>query len=317
MNEFELVQRFFSGRPPHRDDVRLGIGDDAAVLRVPAGMELAATVDSLIEDVHFPANLSAEAIGHRALAVNLSDLAAMGAEPAWALLALTLSQAEEPWLAGFARGFFNLAERHRVALVGGNLARGALNVTVTLHGWVPAGKALTRRKAGVGDQLFITGWPGEAVAGLYQLQADTRLQDGGECVKHFCFPEPRVEAGLALRDLASACVDVSDGLLVDLGHVLDASGVGATIELEHLPLSAALLKRHARSHALELALTGGDDYELCFTLPPAHAAMLHERFKRFNCPVTRIGAIDSDPGIRCVDGEGQRQVYPVSGYRHF
>lgn len=317
MDEFGLIRRFFASGFPERPDVALGVGDDAALLHAPPGEELVVTVDSLVAGVHFPEDLAPEAVGHRALAVSLSDLAAMGAAPAWALLALTLPAADEAWVAGFARGFSRLAARYRVGLVGGNLTRGALNAGVTLLGFVPAGQALTRRGARAGDEVWVTGSLGAAAAGLRSLQTGTETEEDDECLRRFCFPEPRVAAGLALRGVASAAIDVSDGFSADLGHILQASGVGARLDVAALPLPPALLRTAGRSQAERLALGGGDDYELCFTLPPARRELLAARAADFGCAVTRVGEITAEPGLRCRGADGLERSMAAEGYRHF
>ncbi|HSC46934.1 MAG TPA: thiamine-phosphate kinase [Gammaproteobacteria bacterium] len=316
MDEFHLIRRYFGSHPLTRDDVVLGIGDDAALFAVPAGHELAATVDAQLVDVHFPAGLDAAAVGHRALAVSMSDLAAMGAQPAWALLALTLPHADEEWLQKFSGGFFALAGRHDVTLAGGNMARGPMNITVTALGFVPAGKALTRGGAEPGDRIYVTGHPGDAAAGLKLIQS-RKADIKDPCVQRFAFPEPRVGEGTALRGLASAAIDVSDGLLADLGHLLEASGAGASIEIEKLPLSKRLLELHGKDKGRELALTGGDDYELCFTVPETKAVAVEENLKKLKCPVTRIGRVDAMRGVRCRDEEGKEMTFAIPGYRHF
>jgi thiamine-monophosphate kinase len=296
--------------------VVLGVGDDAALLAVPAGHELVVTTDSLLPGVHFPTGLDAEAVGYRALAANLSDLAAMGAEPAWALLALTLPQADETWLAGFSRGFFTLAKRHGVALVGGNIARGPLNITITAQGFVPQGKALTRKGAQVGDLVYVTGHPGDAAAGLKLLQAG-KADSKHACVRRFTHPEPRLAEGRALRGLASAAIDVSDGLLADLEHLVEVRGMGAKLGLDKLPFSPDLLALHALEEARTLALTGGDDYELCFTVRVGQAAEVDRLLKDLDCPAACIGAIEPTPGVHCVDAAGKAHPYPVPGHKHF
>jgi thiamine-monophosphate kinase len=316
MDEFGLIRRFFAQPSMLRDDVSLGIGDDAALLKVPPGHDLAVSTDSLISGVHFPADLPAGAVGHRALAANLSDLAAMGAAPAWVLMALTLPEADESWLEAFSGGFFALAKRHVVALVGGNMARGPLNVTLTVHGLVPQGLALTRAGARVGDLIYVTGNPGDAAAGLELLQA------GGSdmshpCVQRFAYPEPRIAIGLALRGIASAAIDVSDGLLADLGHLLEARGFGAKLSLGRLPVSKELLALKGQEDSWRLALTGGDDYELCFTVHADKAVAAEGALQAVGCAVTCIGAIESTPGIHCIDPKGQTRTYLRPGHRHF
>lgn len=317
MDEFELIRRYFSSDTAARDDVSLGVGDDAALLRVPAGMELAVTTDTLLPGVHFPSHLDAAAVGHRALAANLSDLAAMGAEPAWLLLALTLPMVDEAWLEAFSGGFKALARKHGAALVGGNLARGPLNITITAQGLLPQGQALKRAGAKPGDRIYVTGHPGDAAAGLKLMLAGKGDVDDA-CVQRFTHPEPRIAAGVALRGLASACIDISDGLLGDLGHILETSGAGATILTARLPLSKRLLALHGREEAQKLALTGGDDYELCFTAPPTRQQELEKRIAATGCAVTCIGSVEPVPGLRCLEasGHGLKLIGP-SGYRHF
>jgi thiamine-monophosphate kinase len=316
MDEFEIIRRYFTRQTLQRPDVRLGIGDDAAVLDVPPGAELVVTVDTLVAGVHFPENLPAEAVGHRALAVSLSDLAAMGSEPAWALLALTLPKADEEWLEGFSRGLFALADRHQVTLVGGNMAQGPTNISVTLQGFAPQGKALTRSGAQTGDLIYVTGHPGDAAAGLKMLQAG-KNDFAHPCLRRFAYPEPRIAAGMALRGIASTAIDVSDGLLADLGHLLEARTLGAKLGLELLPLSESLLAVYGVDKARELALTGGDDYELLFTVHAGQVAAAEARLKELGCPVTCIGAIEPIPGIQCVDAKGREHKFDLPGYKHF
>lgn len=319
MNEFELIRHFFSAQPVRRDDVVLGIGDDAALLHVPTGMELVATVDSLVAGVHFPDSLSAEEIGQRALAVNLSDIAAMGAEPAWALLALTLPEADEKWFTGFTHGFFSLAERYGVALTGGNIAHGPLNVTVTMHGFVPRDAALTRRGAQPGDEIYVTGELGAAAAGLRLIQNRINAPGSERLRARFACPEPRVRAGLELRGLASAAIDISDGFFADLVHVLQESEVGAEVDVEVLPLAPEAVELLGRAEARQLAFAGGDDYELCFCVPAAHVASLQARLDKLACPVTRVGVITAEKSLRCRQADGSKWIPDVdtSGYRHF
>lgn len=319
MNEFELIQKFFAAQLVRRKDVLLGIGDDAALLDVPSGMQLAATVDSLVAGVHFPGNLSAEDIGHRALAVNLSDLAAMGAEPAWALLALTLPEVDEKWLADFARGFFALAEHHKLALVGGNIARGALSITVAVHGFAPRGKALTRRGAKPGDQIYVTGELGAAAAGLRLIQNRIDGPGSDRLCARFARPEPRIAAGLALRELASAAIDISDGFLADLVHILQLSGVGAEVEVDGLPLAAEAVELLGQAEARQLAFAGGDDYELCFTLPSSKVVQMNAQLSKFGYSVTRVGIITAEKSLHCLQADGSKWIpdADISGYQHF
>ena len=268
LGEFELIARYFS-RPVARRDVLVGVGDDAALLEVPAGQVLAAATDTLVEGRHFLPDAPPESVGHQALAVNLSDLAAMGAEPAWTLLALSLPEPDTHWLEGFARGFHALADRAGLTLVGGDTVRGPRVVTVQVLGFVPAGLALRRDGARPGDVLYASGSLGDAAAGLELLRDGRRADTDSPLVRRYRFAEPRLALGMALRGVASAAMDVSDGLLGDLGKLCDASGVGAILELEQLPLSPALLASFDATQAERFALGGGDDYELVFTVPRA------------------------------------------------
>lgn len=315
MNEFDLIRRHFAGQGVRRADVPLGIGDDAALLTPPPGQSLAVTVDTLHSGVHFAADIPPADLGHKALAVNLSDLAAMGAEPAWATLALSLPQADEAWLAAFAEGFFSLAERFGVQLVGGDTTRGPLSVTVQLQGFVPPAQALRRDGARPGDHLFVTGSLGDAGAGLAIEQGRLALSGppAAALLARLRRPTPRIKAGLALRGLASAAIDISDGLAQDLGHILAASGVGAELEIDVLPLSGAL-RAAGIDRPWRLAASAGDDYELCFTAPAdadlGVAAAL-------DCPVTRIGRITAKPGQHWLDADGQPCEPPPRGWDHF
>lgn len=354
--EFDLIRRHFR-RPPVRSDVRLGVGDDAALLRVPPGRELAVTMDTLVEGVHFLADVDPGALGHKALAVNLSDLAAMGAEPAWVTLALTLPAVDEDWIARFCAGFFALAERCGVDVVGGDTTRGPRSITVQAHGFVPSGTALLRSAARAGDAVYVTGTVGDA--GLALLLASGRFEGetaGGDAAalrNRLDRPAPRIAEGIALRGLARACIDVSDGLHADLSHILEESGVGAAVELGALPLSRSLravtgnpvlakrlmemLGEDGSGAALSendvaedgvteadaailrarLALSSGDDYELCFTVPPEAAAAAEAALDACGCPWARIGVIEAEAGLRCRFPDGRLYRPRRGGHEHF
>ena len=313
--EFELIERYFTGLGAVRDDVRQSVGDDAAVVTPRAGAELVLALDTIVANVHFPADIGARFIGHRALAINLSDLAAMGAEPAWALLGLTLPAADESWLAGFAAGFDELARRFGVALVGGDTTRGPLAATVTVGGWVPPGQALTRSGARAGDDLWISGTPGDAGAGLAILQG--RLTAGSaareELLRRFLVPEPRVNLGLALRGIASACIDVSDGLASDLAKLCHASDAGARLDCPRLPRSAPLLEAAGEASAMRYALSAGDDYELLFTAPAAARRRIEGLAPV--TPVNLIGEITGTQGVHFLGSGLERDL--VHGFDHF
>lgn len=312
--EFDLIDRIRQ-RAAMRDDVILGIGDDAALLRVPDGHELVVATDALNVGVHFPRDTAPADIGWKALAVNLSDLAAMGARPAWCTLALSLPQPDAVWLDGFLDGFTALAAQHDVALVGGDTTRGPLSACVTVHGLVPHGAALRRDAARIGDEVWVTGTLGDAAAALAQLQAGG-VADTGLRLR-LDRPEPRIGFALALAGIAHACIDLSDGLLQDLGHVCSASGVGAQIDVDALPASAALV---ARSHGDTLRgeqACGGDDYELCFTAPTEAAQAIDALSASTGTRATRVGRIVEGEGVRasCADGSAWRA--PRTGYAHF
>ena len=318
IGEFALIERYFRGCGAARADVTLGIGDDAALLRLPGGCELVAATDTLVAGVHFPPDSPPESIGHRALAVNLSDLAAMGARPAWALLALTLPEAEDAWLEGFATGLGELARTHEVALVGGDTTRGPLCISVQLLGYVPAGEALSRSGARAGDVLFVSGTCGDAAAGLAleQRRLNAPAEARSWLRERFLFPTPRVALGEQLRGFASACIDVSDGLLGDAGKLAGASHVGAELTWNELPVSEPLAALLGERRARELALTGGDDYELCFAVPPANIARLLMQLPTQQWGYTRIGALRAAPGAVVVR-DGTVMEFSHSGYQHF
>jgi thiamine-monophosphate kinase len=318
LSESELIGRYFSDCGVARPDVELGVGDDAALLTCPEGQTLVATVDSLVEGVHFSPNAHPDSVGHRALAVNLSDLAAMGAHPAWALLALTLPQANEEWLAGFAAGLSALARAHDVALVGGNTSRGPLAITVQMLGFVPAGHALKRSGARAGDALFVSGTPGDAAAGLLLGEGKlfAQAEDARQLRARFEFPTPRVALGEALREFAGACIDVSDGLLADAGKLGAASGCGLTIEADALPLSEALVRAAGIERARTLALTGGEDYELCFAVPQSKVPQLERALPAQQWHYRRIGSCREMPGA-VVTQAGTVMQFSQSGYEHF
>lgn len=315
LGEFELIERYLSRLGAQRDDVLLGVGDDAALLRPPAGLQLAMAADTIVEGVHFPPGLAAQDIGHRVLAVNLSDMAAMGAEPAWALLTLTLPAAEPGWLRGFASGLHELARRHGTALVGGDTTSGPLTATVAIAGFVPPGQALRRAGARPGDEVWVSGTPGDAAAGLALLQGRLQAPESvaEPLLRRFARPEPRVALGLVLRGVATACIDVSDGLAGDLGKLCEASGVGAAVDSTRLPRSEALRAAADPEVARRFALGGGDDYELLFTLPPGTDAAELERGAGLR--LTRIGSIVAGYGVSVDGAPAERDV--VHGFDHF
>ncbi len=318
MTEFELIARYFARQPIRRGDVALGIGDDCALLRPAPGLELAITTDLLVAGVHFQSDLDPAALGHKALAVNLSDLAAMGAEPAWFTLNLALPEADPDWLERFSAGMLELARRHEIVLVGGDTSRGPLVIGIQACGFVPEGQALVRGGARPGDRIFVTGALGDAALALEQRLGRLHLpaQDAAAIGERLDRPLPRVAAGLALRGIASSAIDISDGLAADLGHVLEASGVGARVMLERVPVSA-VYRRHLAVAGWEPALARGDDYELCFTVPPMQLDRLRAMRERLGCPVTEIGEIVAGRTLEFIGAGGERWVPRRAGHDHF
>ncbi len=318
LTEFELIDRFFAGAG-RRSDVIVGVGDDAAVLRVPEGCDLVAAVDTLVAGRHFPEGSSARSIGHRALAVNLSDLAAMGATPAWATLALTLPRADPDWLEAFAAGLLNLAEAHDVALVGGDTTSGPLTISVQIMGHVQRGRALRRAGAQHGDILAVTGTLGDAGAGLALATGRLVPRDAeaaAALLARFEFPEPRVQFGMAARDIASAAMDLSDGLTGDLPKLASASSLAAHVEVGRLPISRALANAVSLEQAREWALAAGDDYELLVAVAASRFDDLADAARRLNLTLTAIGELSSGSGITW-SLDGKPFAAPAHGYDHF
>ena len=321
MNEFELIARYFARRVSD-PAVRVAIGDDAAIVAPTPGCELAIAVDMLVEGRHFIAGADAEALGHKTLAVNLSDMAAMGATPRWALLAGALPDADPDWLARFARGLHALAGRFGVALIGGDTTHGPRNLCLTIVGELPAGSALLRSGAAVGDDVYVSGTLGDAALALAAIDGQTTVAPAAlaELKARLDRPEPRVALGSRLRGVASAALDVSDGLSGDLGHILEASGVGARLELSRLPIHPELAGRlvsSERNLALSCLLAGGDDYELCFTAPPARRRDLAHIAVELALPLTRIGTIVAAPGLAVQDESGAPLAVLPRSFDHF
>lgn len=308
-SEFGIIEQYFR-RPTVRDDVLLGVGDDCALVQPPPGQALAMTIDTSVAGRHFPEQTAPRAIGHKVLAVSISDLAAMGAEPAWATLSLSLPEAEPRWLEAFAAGLWELADRFGVALVGGDTVRGPLVITTQLHGFVPEALALRRGGARPGDRIFVTGTLGGAARALELLQGG--IEPAAALRRQLDLPEPRIEAGVGLRGIATAAIDLSDGLAADLGHILKASAAGATIDAAQLPIAEGVRNGIAEEHAVELALGGGDDYELCFTVPPGW----DDTFADLGVPVSCIGVIEQEPGLRVRTASGIAE-WGRGGWDHF
>ncbi len=318
LGEFDLIRDYFTW--DSGADVATGVGDDAAVVDVPVGQQLVITTDTLIRDVHFPAETAAFDIGYKSLAVSLSDLAAMGAAPRWFTLALTLPQADEQWLAEFSAGLKALQTAGHPALVGGDTTRGPLTITIQAMGLVQKGKAVLRANARVGDDLYVTGTLGDAALGLRVVMDDlpprlsAPMRD--RCVQRLNRPRPRVRAGCSLAPFVSAMIDCSDGFLADLEHILQASGCGAEVDLPALPLSVAM-QHHVGNAGWQLPLSGGDDYELIFTADPGQRSVINGIADLLDCPVTPVGRITSGLELKLIQADHSRLLPDAEGFTHF
>ncbi len=318
LSEFDLIAKYFAACGAPRADVLLGVGDDCALLHPPPKSLLALTTDTLVAGVHFAPGVDPESLGHKSLAVNLSDLAAMGAEPAWATLALTLPQADESWLEAFSRGLCQLAKTHGVRLIGGDTTRGPMSITIQAAGFVSPERVMRRSGAQPGDLIYVTGTLGDA--GLALLARRGRhlpmaLLPGIR--RRLDWPTPRIAAGKALAGIASAAIDISDGLVGDLGHILEASGVGASLFLDLLPLGEAVADYVAATDDWSLPLAAGDDYELCLTLSADHQEQVEAIAQTLDCRLTWVGLIERAKGLRCVLPDGKRFDRLPNSYDHF
>ena len=326
MGEFDLIARYFTRPVRPGGAAALGVGDDCALLAPRPGMQLAISSDMLVEGRHFFADVDPAHLGHKALAVNLSDLAACGARPLAFTLALALPRVDAPWLQAFADGLLRLADAHQCELVGGDTTQGPLNLCVTVFGEVPTGQALLRSGARVGDDIYVSGTPGEARLALDALRGRLALPPAAlqQLRPRLEQPTPRVALGLALRGVASSAIDVSDGLLGDLGHILKASGVGACVDATVATNLLAASAQQAGAAAdfdaqtlMQCALAGGDDYELVFTAPPAQQAAVQAAVQASGTRATRIGRVEPAPGLRVVDGQGQPVAQHFASFDHF
>lgn len=308
LSEFGLIARFFAGQPLRNPLNQLGIGDDCALLEIPQGYQLAVTTDTMVENVHFFNNMNPRQLGHKLLAVNLSDLASMGAEPFAVTLALTLPKVDEAWLSEFSQGFLALAQNYTVDLIGGDTTKGHLTLTVQALGLVPKGLAMQRSAAKAGDLIYLTGYLGDAGLGL-KIEQGYYCADSDSALKQFHQPLPCVTQGLMLREIAHACIDISDGLAADLGHILEKSNVGATLNYDALPLSKTVKSYIAETGDWQMPLIAGDDYQLCFTISPDKAKEL-----RIECWL--IGVIESQTGLRILRSQ-QIETLQSQGFEHF
>lgn len=319
LSEFQLIQHYFQAHAAGRDDVVLGIGDDAALVTPHPDCELVLAIDTLVAGVHFPLDTDAADIGYKLLAVNLSDLAAMGAEPSWMTLALTLPESDSQWLEKFSQGLFELADQYGVAIIGGDTTRGPLTLSLQAHGQLPGGSALQRSGARPGDSVFVTGVLGGAAIALAALQGEFELSpdEMDHCRARLDRPTPRLAVGQALRGIATAAIDISDGLMADLGHIAGQSGVGAEIVADQLPLDVIESASLSAERHRQLALTVGDDYELCFTAPDSAIEKIRAIAFSSDCSITEIGKITASESVRVVDWQGKPIELQLDGYQHF
>lgn len=319
MGEFELITSYFSKTGSQRPDVNCGVGDDGAVLQVRDGYDLVVTTDTMVVGTHFFADVDPRALGHKLVAVNLSDLAAMGAEPSWLSLALTLPAIQPAWLSEFAAGLHETAEYFNCQLVGGDTTKGPLSLTMIAKGQVPRGKAIKRSGAKVGDYIYVTGTLGDAALGLRLVQGVQHVSKKHQAhiLQRFNYPTARVALGQALRSVASSAMDISDGLAGDIFHILQRSAVGAFIDVQKLPLSQALKDSCDSNQALQLALSGGEDYELLFTVPDSKRGALDVLLSPYGVPVTCIGRITGQTGKLELKSGEQPFHYQHKGFEHF
>lgn len=318
--EFSLIARYFDRVRRARLDVETGIGDDCALLNIPDKQTLAISTDTLVSGNHFLPDISPVDLAHKALASNLSDLAAMGADPAWLTLAITLPEVDEDWLEAFSDSLFEQINYYDMQLIGGDTTRGPLSMTLGIYGYVPAGRALKRSGAKPGDWIYVTGTPGDSAAGLAILQDRLHVdneQDAQWLVKRHLRPTPRILQGQALRDLASAAIDLSDGLSSDLGHIVKASDCGAMLDMDAMPFSDAMRRHVEPEQALRWALAGGEDYELCFTVPERNRGALDVAIGHLGVPFTCVGQMSADvEGIQ-FSRDGKPVSFDLKGYDHF
>ncbi len=315
-SEFDLISRHFT-RPAA--NAVLGVGDDCALVDVTNGMDLTVSTDTMVSGTHFFPDVDPEHLGHKALAVNLSDIAAMGAMPYWAMLALTVPNVDHAWLAAFAKGFFDLAAEYNVSLIGGDTTRGPLTLTVTIMGEVPAGAALRRSGAKPGNDVWVSGTVGDAALAVAHRHGKVVLSedDYHEAVMRLYEPTPRVALGQALRGMATAAIDISDGLLADLGHICRLSGAGATVDLASIPVSAIGAKHLGNDAGRTAIVAGGDDYELCFTAPANSRESIADLTDVLGVPLTRIGQIKRGKGVSLLGADGKAVKIDGRGYDHF
>jgi len=313
VTEFDLIYKLLNTQSQQRADVLTGIGDDCAILSVPENHSLAVSMDTLVAGVHFPESASAFSIGYKSLAVNLSDLAAAGAIPAWFTLSLTMPAADENWVKEFVRGLFTLADKHNVQLIGGDTCKGPLSISIQAHGFVK--NAMLRSGAKAGDLIYVSESIGDAALGLKSYQGDTVVDES--CIKQFNQPEPRIRLGLAINDYATACIDISDGLISDITHICKQSQCGADIYLNKIPLSDAYQRHYNSKPDIIQALSFGDDYELCFTIDKSNEKTINKISRETGHNLTCIGTISTESKVRCFNQNNEIVDISRRGFEHF
>ena len=318
MKEFQIIEKYFSQLGPKRKDVELGIGDDCALVNPVDIKAIAISCDTLVEGTHFLPQMPVEDLGYKSLAVNLSDLAAMGAEPAWMTLAITLPDVNEEWLEAYSKGLYEIAEYYSIALVGGDTTKGPKSLTITVNGLVPPKLALRRSGAQNGDWIYVTGTLGDSALGLDVILGNQQVPEEHKpyLINRHYRPTPRVFAGQSIRGIATSAIDLSDGLVSDINHILKASDVGANIAVNALPLSDALVESIGKEHAIEYALAGGEDYELLFTVPDEQTGALDTALKQTGVKYTKIGQITAGGRLTLRHGK-QEYIHHKQGFEHF
>lgn len=319
-SEFDVINNYFRRKNPNRDDVLLGIGDDCALTKINNKDNLALTIDTLVEGTHFLNSTAAEIIGYRAMAVSLSDLAAIGAIPAWSMLSIVMPKLNEKWIEKFCIGFFNISDKYDIQLIGGNIARGpVITVTVQVNGFTKPGKTLLRSGAKPGDLIYVTGSLGNSALWIKHLIGELKIPSNyyNYVEKRFAKPKPRIRQGIDILDIANSAIDISDGLAQDLSHILSSSHSGACLYLEKLPISKALLESTNLDNAIINALTGGEDYELCFTVPKLNISKIERIASNWDCKITEIGFITCESQLKLLRADGSNLYLDKLGYDHF
>ncbi|MDH5232053.1 MAG: thiamine-phosphate kinase [Gammaproteobacteria bacterium] len=317
MLEFDLIARYFQNLTPVSESIIVGIGDDAAVTQVPCGKQLVTAVDGLVAGVHFPLDTKPEDIAYKALAVNISDLAAMGACPAWFTLSLTLPDADETWLKKFSQGLAAAAKQYRISLIGGDTSQGPLTLSIQVMGWVDEGQALKRSAAKVGDTVYLSGHIGDAGLGLKMKLNPNELTQTPSCLQALNRPQAQLDFSMALKNYIAACIDVSDGLIADMNHICEASQVGAELMYEQIPFSSAVQAYIKNTQDVLMPLTAGDDYQLCFSVHEENIQDFEQQCQQLAYPVFPIGKIVASKGLRLLDAQGQEMQLQQHGYQHF